>query len=61
MASSKSREESQEDIKHWGGAFTVTLTEGLSGKADLNQVKELTNSSFARVFAFTCPPPPIRL
>jgi hypothetical protein len=37
MASSMGREESQENNKHRGGAFTVALTEGLSGLGDLNK------------------------
>jgi WD40 repeat protein len=37
MASSMGREESQENNAHRGGAFTVALTEGLAGKADLNK------------------------
>jgi uncharacterized caspase-like protein len=37
MASSMGREESQEDNAHRGGAFTVALTEGLTGKADANK------------------------
>ena len=37
MASSMGREESQENNAHRGGAFTVALTEGLTGKADLNK------------------------
>jgi len=37
MASSMGREESQENNKFRGGAFTVALTEGLSGRADTNK------------------------
>ena len=37
MASSMGREESQENNAHRGGAFTVALTEGLTGKADANK------------------------
>jgi uncharacterized caspase-like protein len=37
MASSMGREESQENNAYRGGAFTVALTEGLTGKADLNK------------------------
>jgi hypothetical protein len=34
---SMGREESQEYNMHRGGAFTVALTEGLTGKADINK------------------------
>jgi hypothetical protein len=37
MASSMGREESQENNAHRGDAFTLALTEGLTGKADSNK------------------------